>query len=123
MRISVIDDDPIFLNQVARFAKTRGIETNLILNFEEANIEKLRDSDLIIIDYYLGSVTGNVLIDYFDYFSFERPIVMVSSKDKPNMTETLTPGNIYFVTKKHGAFHIVAKSEEIYRNLSRLTAC
>lgn len=81
-KLLVIDDDRTFGAIMTTVAKAKGFEpfyfTSLI---EMGSFARIRDFDLAIIDYYLGSLRGDEIAEYVDTFFRDIPVMIVSSQD------------------------------------------
>lgn len=116
-KILLIDDDPLFGKIMQHYAAKMGSSLTFIDSVDKLTDEVLRDFDVAVIDYDLGSCTGVELVKYLNNRLGSMPIVLVSQTQRTESERW--PDSIHeFVHKTLGPYAILdaaAEAHEIFR--------
>jgi DNA-binding response OmpR family regulator len=126
-KLLVIDDDRAFGAIMTVVAKQKGFEPHYFTSLiEMGSFARIRDFDLAIIDYYLGSLRGDEIAEYVDTFFRDIPVMIVSSQEFQNEQIEEWPASVRkFVSKMEGPDAIIEtargilKRERLLRRLER----
>lgn len=101
--ILIIDDDKAFAMIIAAQANTMGIDVTFVPSITKArDIKSLANIDLLLVDYDLDDGTGFEAAQHFLNLAKEKPVVMISSTDRPRQDKLgALPNIIGFVSKWH----------------------
>ncbi len=82
-RMVLIDDDPSYTSILARCAAIEGIELDTFNSLSELGfVSLLRNYDVAIIDYDLGSLNGVEIAEYMSSLLNNMPMVLISASDR-----------------------------------------
>lgn len=103
-KLVLIDDDPLFGNIMARYAKSRGVEIDYFSSLlEMGSVGRLGEYDGAIVDYDLGDLTGIDIAEYLSVFFGDIPMVLVSSQQRDQSVPKTWPDSVRkFVHKNAG---------------------
>ena len=101
--ILIIDDDKAFAKIIAAQANAMGIDVAFVPSVTKARaIKCLAHIDLLLVDYDLDDGTGFEAAEHFLKLAKEKPVVMISSTDRPRQDKLgASPNIIGFVSKWH----------------------
>jgi DNA-binding response OmpR family regulator len=69
---------------------------------------RIREYDVAVIDYFLGSMQGDEIAEYVDTFFSEIPVIIVSSRPFNDDEVASWPSSVRrFIAKSHGPGAIV----------------
>lgn len=116
-KLLVIDDDRAFGAIVSAIARGKGFEPHYFTSLVEmGSFARIRDFDLAIIDYYLGSLRGDEIAEYVDTFFRDIPVMIVSSQEFKEDEISEWPASVRkFVSKMDGAEAIVETARSILK--------
>lgn len=107
-RLVLIDDDPLFGNIMARFAKSRGAEVDYFESvLELESIRSSRRYDAAIVDYDLGNMTGIDVAEQLGVLFGDIPMVLVSSERRDREEPEAWPGSIKGFVPKQAGFEAI----------------
>ncbi len=126
-KLLVIDDDETFCKIVGAAGRSRGFETRCYSSLVDmGSFARIKEFDVAIIDYYLGSMRGDEIAEYVDTFFRDIPVLIVSAKDFETDQMAKWPDSVRrFVSKSAGADAIIANTREVldrHRLLQRLSS-
>ena len=114
----IIDDDPSFGMVLQAIAQNRGFETHYVPSLLDlGSFARIKDFEIAVIDYYLGSLRGDEIAEYVDMFFQEVPVIIVSSKPFTQEDIKKWPSCVrQFVAKTEGQTRIM---DRVVRVLDR----
>ncbi|MDA9951414.1 response regulator [Oligoflexaceae bacterium] len=102
-RVVLIDDDPIYLEIMRRYAELYSIALDVFSCLDDLGfVGNLRSYDLAIIDYDLGVVGGEDIATYVDAFLPDLPIILVSNSPRNPKLDRWPKSVKEFVLKEEG---------------------
>ncbi|RYZ55942.1 MAG: response regulator [Proteobacteria bacterium] len=82
-KMVLIDDDPSYTAIIARCAEREGIELDTFNSLSELGfVSLLRNYDVAIIDYDLGTLNGVEIAEYMSSLLDDMPMVLISASDR-----------------------------------------
>lgn len=113
----LIDDDEIFCDIMANYAKLRDISLDYFLSLGEmGSIGRLSNYQVAIVDFDLGQMNGVEIAEYLPAFFGNKPLILVSATEEERLNITSWPGSIKaFVHKGKGPAVILDTALEIAR--------
>jgi len=82
--ILLIDDDPIFREIMVAVAKSNGIKLDAFESVTKvSSTRKMNRYDAVLLDYDLADMTGFEIAEYLNQNFPLKPVVMVSSTNRP----------------------------------------
>jgi DNA-binding response OmpR family regulator len=116
-RILLIDDDPVFIAVMKRWAEMEKIHLECYSNLDEMGfIGLFSNYDVAILDYDLGYTTGLEIARCTDALLHEMPIVIVSMKDR-SVECVAAPSCVKAVLQKsRGYSHILNVASSLCRS-------
>lgn len=114
-RLLVIDDDRTFGAIISACAKTRGFEPLYCSSLIDlGSFARIREFDVAVIDYFLGSMQGDEIAEYVDTFFSEIPVIIVSSKPFGAEEVAKWPSSVRrFIAKSEGPAAIVEAAKNL----------
>lgn len=114
-RMLIIDDDLTFATVLSMFARSHGFapeqHSSLI---DLGSFARVREFDIAVIDYYLGSIRGDEIAEYVEMFFKDVPVIIVSSRDFTPTEVANWPAAVRkFVPKSAGGDEIVHAAREV----------
>ena len=108
-RLLVIDDDRTFGAIISASAKAKGFEPLYCSSLIDlGSFARIREFDVAIIDYFLGSMQGDEIAAYVDTFFNEIPVIIVSSKPFEEEERAGWPTSVRsFIAKSAGPTAII----------------
>lgn len=108
-RLLVIDDDRTFGAIISASAKTKGFDPLYCSSLIDlGSFARIREFDVAIIDYFLGSMQGDEIAEYVDTFFSEIPVIIVSSRPFNDDEVAAWPSSVRrFIAKSQGPTAIV----------------
>ena len=101
MRLLVIDDDPVFGELICRHGKQRGLKIDHFESLDHMGFfVKMKDYDIIIIDFKLERLNGMEVAAYIPSFFNDKKVYIISSSSleetlsKSPLQVTSTPSSI-----------------------------
>lgn len=105
----LIDDDVIYRNLFGAIAESLGLAVNTFSSLAEmATIARLRDYDMVFVDYHLESFMGTEIAEYVDVFFPDLPVFLVSAEESLNHQQGL-PVSIKQCFCKHLSPYIIIR--------------
>ncbi|RYE60996.1 MAG: response regulator [Oxalobacteraceae bacterium] len=103
-KIVLIDDDPSYTSIIARCAAKEGIQLDTFNSLSELGfVALLRNYDVAIIDYDLGSLNGVEIAEYMSTLLDDMPMVLISASDRTQEMGDHCPHSVRaFVNKADG---------------------
>ena len=125
-KLLVIDDDATFCKIIAAAGKSRGFDSRCYGSLVDmGSFARIKEFDIAIIDYYLGSMHGDEIAEYVDTFFRNVPVLIVSARNFDKDQVAKWPDSVRrFVSKSSGADNIIASAREVLdrsRLLQRLS--
>lgn len=117
-KMLIVDDDVCFGALMSAVAKANGFEPRFFTSLVDmGSFARIREFDVAVIDYYLGSMRGDEIAEYVDTFFDDVPVIIVSSED---LTATKAaakwPASVRrFVPKQTGCLKIVEAASSILK--------
>jgi len=91
----LIDDDTNFGKIVQKYAKTVGVNVTCVKSIKNLkNLDSIRAFDAVLLDYDLEDMTGFEVAEYLDVHLKNKPVVMVSSTNRPYQDRLANLSNI-----------------------------
>ena len=114
-RLLIVDDDECFGALVSAVAKDRGLIPKFFTSLiDMGSFARIREFDVAIIDYYLGSLRGDEIAEYVDTFFADLPVIICSAEDFSANGGRRWPASVRaFHPKAAGAARIVEAAREI----------
>ena len=118
-RILLIDDDPVFVAIIKRWAMMEKVQLECYVSLDEMGfIGLFSNYDVAILDYDLGYTTGIEIAKCTDALLHDMPIVIVSIKDR-NAECANAPSCVKAVLQKSkGYSHILNVATRLCRSNS-----
>lgn len=108
-KLLVVDDDVCFGALMTAVAKTRGFAPHFFTSLiDMGSFARIREFDVAIIDYYLGTLRGDEIAEYVDTFFSDVPVIIVSSENLAETRSVKWPASVrQFIPKTEGPVKIV----------------
>lgn len=118
-RILLIDDDPVFIAVMQRWAALEKVQLETFTSLDEMGfIGLFSNYDVAILDYDLGYTTGIEIARCTDALLHDMPIVIVSAKDR-SLECIDAPACVKAVLQKSkGYSHILSVATKLCRSSS-----
>lgn len=82
-KMVLIDDDPSYTAILKRSAALEGIELDVFHSLSELGfVSLLRNYDVAIVDYDLGTLNGVEIAEYMSSLLDDMPMVLISASDR-----------------------------------------
>ena len=113
MKLLVIDDDPVFGKLICKHGKQRGLNIDHFESLDHMGFfVKMKDYDIIIIDFKLERLNGMEVAAYIPSFFSDKKVYIISSS---SLDETLKksplPSHINaFIHKDKGVDEILTQA-------------
>lgn len=116
-KLLVVDDDVCFGALISAVAKDRGLIPRFFTSLiDMGSFARIKEFDVAIIDYYLGSMRGDEIAEYVDTFFSEVPVIIVSSEDLRETRSVKWPASVRtFIPKTEGPVRIVEAARQIVK--------
>lgn len=116
-RLLIVDDDACFGALISAVAKDRGLVSRFFTSLVDmGSFARIREFDVAVIDYYLGSLRGDEIAEYVDTFFSEVPVIIVSSEDLRETRSVKWPASVrQFIPKSEGPVKIVEAARQIVK--------
>ncbi len=113
----LIDDDIAFAKIIQKTAKRFNIAISHAASLDELrNNRTLKGFDAVLLDYDLEETTGFAVAEILNTTAKDKPIIMVSSTNRPNQDRLNGLPNIIGFVSKWGAGHdFLSKTAELYK--------
>lgn len=120
-RFVLIDDDELFCDIMANYAKLRDIPLDYYLSLSEmGSIGRLSQYHVAIVDFDLGQMNGIEIAEYLPVFFGGMPLVLISATEKEHLASDKWPESIKaFVHKGSGPSAILDKALEVAQRFVR----
>ncbi len=118
-RILLIDDDPVFIAVMKRWATMEKVQLASYISLDEMGfIGLFSNYDVAILDYDLGYTTGIEIARCTDALLHQMPIVIVSAKDRSTECADAPPCVKAVLQKSKGYSHILNVATNLCRSNS-----
>lgn len=116
-KLLIVDDDVCFGALISAVAKDRGFVPRFFTSLiDMGSFARIKEFDVAIIDYYLGSLRGDEIAEYVDTFFSEVPVIIVSSEDLRETRAVKWPASVRtFIPKSEGPGRIVEAAKQIVK--------
>ncbi len=116
-RFVLIDDDELFCDILANYAKLRDIPLDYYLSLSEmGSIGRLSQYHVAIVDFDLGQMNGVEIAEYLPVFFGGMPLVLISATEKERLATDKWPESIKaFVHKGEGPSAILDTALDVAR--------
>lgn len=117
--IGVFDDDPLFAHAMIRCGKNMDLATRAESSVDEMMRRGFEGVDVAIVDYDLGTMTGDELVKLLkDHSKRQIPILMISSSDRTlDQFMGRWPDNVKgFMLKNSNPKAIIKRAIAIHKN-------
>lgn len=116
-KLLVVDDDPNFGALISAVAKDRGFIPKFFTSLiDMGSFARIKEFDVAVIDYYLGSMRGDEIAEYVDTFFSEVPVIIVSSEDLRESRNVKWPACVRtFIPKSEGPGRIIDTARQIVK--------
>ena len=126
-KMVIFDDDVCFGALITAKARSSGFEPRFFTSLADiGTFARIKDFDVAIIDFYLGTVRGDEIAEYVDTFFDGIPVIIVSSEDLRESRIRQWPASVrQFVPKSEGPHRIIEAAKSVLqreRLLRRLAA-
>jgi len=126
-KLVIFDDDVCFGALITAKARRSGFEPRFFTSLADiGTFARIKDFDVAIIDFYLGTIRGDEIAEYVDTFFDGIPVIMVSSEDLRTSRIRQWPASVRrFVPKSDGPGAIIDAARSVLereRLLRRLAA-
>ena len=111
----IIDDDRSFGAVLVAHAVKKGFKPTYCTSLLDlGSFARIREFDIAIVDYYLGSLRGDEIAEYVDTFFREIPVVIVSAESFKSEQIAKWPQSVRrFVSKSVGPQAIVDATAKV----------
>lgn len=108
-KLVIFDDDVCFGALLTAKARQAGFDTKFFTSLIDlGSFARIKEFDIAIIDYFLGSIRGDEIAEYVDTFFAEIPVIIVSSNDFDPRQVAKWPASVrQFVPKTQGIGKII----------------
>ncbi|MBC7661033.1 MAG: response regulator [Chitinophagaceae bacterium] len=104
-KMVLIDDDPSYTSILARCAAMEGIDLDTFNSLSELGfVSLLRNYDVAIIDYDLGSLNGVEIAEYMSTLLNDMPMVLISASDRSEEMAAHCPHSVRAFLNKSAGF-------------------
>ena len=113
MRLLVIDDDPVFGELICRHGKQRGLKIDHFESLDHMGFfVKMKDYDIIIIDFKLERLNGMEVAAYIPSFFNDKKVYIISSSSlEETLSKSPLPSHINaFIHKDKGVDEILTQA-------------
>jgi DNA-binding response OmpR family regulator len=118
-RILLIDDDPVFIAVMKRWAMMEKVQLESYISLDEMGfIGLFSNYDVAILDYDLGYTTGIEIARCTDALLHHMPIVIVSAKDRSQECADAPTCVKAVLQKSKGYSHILNVATNLCRSNS-----
>jgi DNA-binding response OmpR family regulator len=116
-KLLIVDDDVCFGALISAVAKDRGFIPRFFTSLiDMGSFARIKEFDVAIIDYYLGSLRGDEIAEYVDTFFSEVPVIIVSSEDLRETRSVKWPASVRtFIPKTEGPARIIETARQIVK--------
>ena len=114
-RFVLIDDDEVFCDIMANYAKLRDIPLDFYLSLSEmGSIGRLSQYQVAIVDFDLGQMNGVEIAEYLPVFFGKMPLILISATEKERLSSENWPESIKaYVHKGKGPTAILDAALEV----------
>jgi DNA-binding response OmpR family regulator len=114
-KLVIFDDDVCFGTLLSAKARRAGFAPQFFTSLVDlGSFARIKEFDLAIIDYYLGSIRGDEIAEYVDTFFDQVPVIIVSSEDMRERRLQKWPASVrLFIPKADGAHSIIAGARQL----------
>lgn len=116
-KLLIVDDDVCFGALMSAVAKSRGFAPHFFTSLiDMGSFARIREFDVAIIDYYLGTLRGDEIAEYVDTFFSDVPVIIVSSENLAETRSVKWPASVRkFIPKSDGPGRIVEAAATIVK--------
>ena len=115
-KILLIDDDPVFVAIMQRWATIEGVHLEAYASLDEMGfIGLFANYDVAIIDFDLGYITGLEIARCTDKILQQMPIVIISAKDRSGECSDAPTCVKAILNKSSGYNHILSVALKLCR--------
>ena len=109
----LVDDDPIYYQVLAQVAAQEGIDLDWIGDpMHLQDVRSLPHYDGILLDYYMGQVTGPDIADHLMSLAGDLPIMLVTVGNCQETHQESWPGCIVnYISKSEGPREVLRKAK------------
>lgn len=109
-KMVLIDDDPSYTAILARTAALEGIELDVFHSLSELGfVSLLRNYDVAIVDYDLGTLNGVEIAEYMSSLLDDMPMVLISASDRSEEAAH-SPGCVRAFLNKSVGFYTILET-------------
>lgn len=116
-KLVIFDDDVCFGALITAKARAEGFDPRFFTSLVDmGSFARIKDFDVAIVDFYLGTIRGDEIAEYVDTFFDQVPVIMVSSEDMGDTKISRWPASVRrFVPKSAGPGRIIQAAEQVLR--------
>jgi DNA-binding response OmpR family regulator len=114
-RLVIFDDDICFGALITAKARSQGFDSRFFTSLVDmGSFARIKDFDIAIIDFYLGTIRGDEIAEYVDTFFDQIPVIIVSSQDMSESRISRWPASVrMFIPKSEGPGRIIGAAQHI----------